>query len=77
MPFYEYNCLKCQTDFEELIRCDEDIQNLNCPECGSPKIEKKLSLFGMVTPSGKSVSSAAGGGSSCTGCAKHSCAGCH
>ena len=77
MPFYEYKCTNCSVDFEELIRCDDDILNLNCPECGSHETEKKMSLFGMVTPGGKTVTSAPGGGSSCGGCVKHSCAGCH
>ena len=77
MPFYEYLCQRCQGDFEELIRCEDDIINLKCPHCGSPEVQKKLSLFGMVTPSGKVVSSTAGGGAACSSCAKHTCAGCH
>ena len=77
MPFYEYRCLKCTADFEELIRFEADLENLKCPECGSRDISKKLSVFGMVAPSGKVVTSAPGGSSSCSGCAKHSCAGCH
>ncbi|MBL7191118.1 zinc ribbon domain-containing protein [bacterium] len=76
MPFYEYNCQSCGRDFEELIRCEADMENLKCPACASKDIVKKLSLFGMVS-GGKVVTSTAGGGDSCGGCSKTSCAGCH
>ena len=77
MPFYEYKCKSCDSEFEELIRCEADIDSLKCPSCGSTDIEKLLSMFGMVASSGKVVTSTPGGGSDCGGCAKHSCAGCH
>ena len=77
MPFYEYRCKSCNNEFEELIRCEADLESLKCPACGSVEAEKLLSMFGMVTPSGKVVTSTAGGGAGCSGCAKHSCAGCH
>lgn len=41
MPLYEYTCRKCKRDFELLIRSDEAAQ---CPECGSRKLEKLLSV---------------------------------
>ena len=77
MPFYEYECFDCDYEFEEFIRCDEDITNLHCPQCGSRNFGKKLSVFGMKTPSGRVVTSQPGGGSACTGCLKTTCAGCH
>ena len=77
MPFFEFKCLTCESEFEELIRCDEDLQNIRCPKCDSTDAEKLLSLFGMVTPSGKVVTSGVGGGLSCSSCLKTSCAGCH
>lgn len=76
MPFYEYRCQKCEHEFEELIRCEDDLKNLRCPQCGGEELGKLLSLFGMRTPGGKVVSSAPGGGAACAGCAKTSCAGC-
>lgn len=41
MPLYEYTCRKCERDFELLIRSDETPQ---CPECGSRKLDKLLSV---------------------------------
>jgi putative FmdB family regulatory protein len=41
MPLYEYTCRKCSSDFELLIRGDETPV---CPECGSRKLEKLLSV---------------------------------
>lgn len=77
MPFFEYKCSICDKEFEELIRSETDLENLRCPQCGSTEVDKLLSLFGMVASNGKVVTSAPGGGNTCTGCAKTSCAGCH
>jgi len=41
MPLYEYTCRKCKRDFELLIRSDETPQ---CPDCGSRKLDKLLSV---------------------------------
>jgi len=77
MPFFEYRCNNCESEFEELIRSDSDIATLKCPNCGASDVGKMLSVFGMVAPSGKVVTSTAGGYSACSGCTKNSCAGCH
>jgi putative FmdB family regulatory protein len=76
MPFFEYKCLDCGKEFEELIRCEDDFASLRCPDCQSRNFQKLLSMFGMVTSGGKVVTSGVGGGLSCSGCAKSSCAGC-
>jgi putative FmdB family regulatory protein len=49
MPLYEYTCRKCSSDFELLIRND-DIPS--CPECGSRKLEKHLSVAAAHTGAG-------------------------
>jgi len=77
MPFFEYKCRQCSQEFEELIRSEDDLDKLVCPKCDSKDLEKMLSLFGMTTSDGKTMTSAAGGGAACSGCAKSSCAGCH
>ena len=41
MPLYEYSCQACQGRFELLVRNSECVQ---CPECGSPRLEKLLSV---------------------------------
>jgi len=46
MPLYEYTCRKCNSDFELLIRSDETPA---CPDCGSRKLEKHLSVAAAHT----------------------------
>lgn len=41
MPIYEYNCQDCEADFELLIRGSKTPA---CPDCGSEKLERQLSL---------------------------------
>ena len=42
MPVYEYVCQTCANAFEELVRGNERVA---CPECESPKVEKRFSTF--------------------------------
>jgi putative FmdB family regulatory protein len=42
MPVYEYVCQTCSNAFEELVRANERVA---CPECTSPKVEKRFSTF--------------------------------
>ena len=41
MPIYEYACKKCKQEFELLVRGSE---TLECPECGSKRLGKMLSV---------------------------------
>ena len=45
MPIYEYRCQDCGQSFEELARTMDDPQGLACPHCGSPKVQRQLSVF--------------------------------
>ncbi|MEK9773712.1 MAG: zinc ribbon domain-containing protein [Opitutae bacterium] len=45
MPLYEFSCLDCSTDSEQLVRSSDWEGQAKCPECGSVKLEKKLSVF--------------------------------
>lgn len=47
MPIYEFNCPKCQTNFEELVFGDDTPP---CPECGNKKTKKLLSCAVLHTP---------------------------
>jgi putative FmdB family regulatory protein len=44
MPIYEYTCRKCDKPFELLVRGSEAPA---CPSCGSRKVEKGFSVFGV------------------------------
>lgn len=44
MPLYAYVCPKCEHEFEALTRHDPAQQAVECPECGSDKPVRSLSL---------------------------------
>ena len=46
MPIYEYACRACGHEFETLVRRTE---TPGCERCGSPALEKKLSIFAAQT----------------------------
>jgi putative FmdB family regulatory protein len=43
MPMYEYKCKECDRKFEELVGSAQAA--IACPDCGSEKTEKLLSVF--------------------------------
>jgi len=45
MPIYEFVCTECKNNFEKLVKNSK--QKVPCPKCGSKKVEKKFSAFGM------------------------------
>ncbi len=45
MPIYEYLCARCRHPFEVLVRSAR--QRISCPGCGSKKVTKLLSSFGV------------------------------
>ena len=52
MPLYQYTCQKCSATFDQLVRtADRDSAKVKCPECGSTKTARALSL---VTVGGES-----------------------
>ena len=40
MPLYEYECEKCDHQFEMLVFTGDKVE---CPECTSPKVTQRLS----------------------------------
>ena len=68
MPIYEYVCMQCESHFEELVRNGEQVC---CPDCDSPKVEKQFSVFAAH---GTSQQPSFGGGGGC--CGSGGC-GCH
>jgi len=71
MPIYEFRCMDCQAEFEELCRLDE--KAVPCPSCGSKHVERKVSLCAFSV-GGKMTTTASS--ASCTGCSATSCSSC-
>ena len=49
MPIYEFACLDCTKDSEQLVRSSDWQEQVKCPECGSVNLQKKLSVFAAST----------------------------
>jgi len=64
MPIYEYTCESCHEDSEILVRGSERPE---CPECGSVKLAKRLSV---------PAAHVAGGSSSLPVCEPRAASGC-
>ena len=64
MPIYEYRCEECNEPFEVFVRssskqADPDVAYPPCPKCGSQRVKKAVSLFG-VGGTGSSTSASCG-----------------
>jgi putative FmdB family regulatory protein len=47
MPIYEYKCDVCGEGFEVYVRSPSRQTTPTCPRCGSQKVRKAFSLFGV------------------------------
>jgi putative FmdB family regulatory protein len=76
MPLFEYKCAECNASFEKLTHRDL-ADSVACPECGSPRARRLLSVFASFsTSSDGSPTPIAGGGGGCAcgghcGCSGH------
>lgn len=61
MPVYEYHCDKCGKDFDLFVRSASQRSEPECPRCGSAKVKKAVSLFGVAGASGRQDLSASCG----------------
>jgi len=62
MPIYEYQCNKCGTNFEALLKSTES-EPTKCEECGSKRIGRVMSQTSFVLKgSGWYKTDYAGGG---------------
>ncbi|MDB4412885.1 zinc ribbon domain-containing protein [Pirellulaceae bacterium] len=52
MPIYEYSCQDCTSEFEVLVRGNEDAA---CPSCDSKQLEKRFSVTASPPKSGSSL----------------------
>ena len=46
MPIYEYQCQACEHELEKLQKLS-DAPLTDCPECGGPRLKKKISASGF------------------------------
>jgi len=67
VPIYEYQCKSCGKSFEKLVRTMSGSPSVACPECGSAKTARALSVFAVgAEGAGKS----SGGGDAPPGCGR-------
>lgn len=79
MPLYEFHCLNCDAQFEELVFSQTELPP--CPNCSSRKTEKLISRPCRNRQSGGSnidipSMSSQPSSSGCAGCSGGSCATC-
>ncbi len=61
MPLFEFQCRKCEHQFEELLTVAEvEDGKVKCPACRSKRVEREFSAF--ATGSGDLSGTLAGGG---------------
>lgn len=51
MPIYEFECRKCGRKFETLMKIGRE-EIPPCPECGSARTERLVSVFGSGSSKG-------------------------
>ncbi|MCX5866988.1 MAG: zinc ribbon domain-containing protein [Proteobacteria bacterium] len=76
MPIFEYLCLGCENEFEELVLSSKVGESgIACPKCQSPRVQKLLSGFhARSRNSGGEARSLSSGG--CSSCSSSNCAHC-
>ena len=45
MPLFEFECNNCNNSFEDLVRFNNEIEDVICPYCGNSSTKKKISAF--------------------------------
>ncbi|MBM4461208.1 MAG: zinc ribbon domain-containing protein [Chloroflexi bacterium] len=58
MPIFEFSCTQCTESFEELVRSADAINQVKCPTCRSPRVERKISLVASKVKRGGAFASA-------------------
>jgi putative FmdB family regulatory protein len=65
MPIYEFVCMTCESHFEELLGLNAG--DPECPECGSGKTLRQLSVFATHGTAGQPSFGGPSGGGCCGG----------
>jgi putative FmdB family regulatory protein len=63
MPIFEFRCRSCGVKFERIV--NSATATTTCKNCGSPEVEKLLSVFAVVGSSSSKPASAAGPCATC------------
>ncbi|MDF1520918.1 MAG: zinc ribbon domain-containing protein [Brevefilum sp.] len=71
MPIYEYTCQDCNANFEMIRSMKDADASLNCTNCQSQNVKRRISLFN-ASSAGRTIA----GSSTCSGCAGGTCATC-
>ncbi len=53
MPIYQYDCNDCERAVEILFRSAAKAANPRCPECGSARLQRRISKVARVRQSGE------------------------
>lgn len=51
MPLFGFECLDCDEEFEELVMGAAGTDETTCPQCGSEKVVRKLSMVAAMPKS--------------------------
>jgi putative FmdB family regulatory protein len=63
MPLFEYKCRDCAMKFEKIVA--SSVVEVVCRNCGSPRVDKLLSVFAVSGTSRSKASFAPGPCSAC------------
>ena len=61
MPIYEYRCEECDEGFGLFVRSLSQRDHTTCPKCGSRRVRKAVSLFGVGGATSSSTAEASCG----------------
>ena len=73
MPIYEYVCRACGHEFEELVMSASSRDKARCPQCGSGRTARQMSVFAAHETEAAAGRPAIGGPCAQCGDAKGSC----
>lgn len=77
MPIYEFRCPSCGHKFDKLCSLGENGDNISCPQCKTPKVQKLLSGFNAKSLGKNGLSTPMGGtGGGCGSCTSSNCSSC-
>jgi putative FmdB family regulatory protein len=72
MPIYEFECKKCRSRFDYLVRASQD--GISCPKCKSKNLRRLISSFAFNSKDSQGNITASSSG--CSGCLRPHCSTC-